>query len=78
MGGFDERYVKLVLNFSAQTSSNNVQDIIEGRLEKRTKGTFGPPGGRKMIAMIDDLNMPVKARKFFLRLVLCSAHTLTP
>ena len=75
MGGFDERYVKLVLNFSAQTSSNNVQDIIEGRLEKRTKGTFGPPGGRKMIAMIDDLNMPVKPGTFFC-VSFCAARTL--
>ena len=52
--------VRLNMNMSAQTSSNNVQDIIEGKLEKRTKDNFGPPGGRKMITFVDDLNMPQK------------------
>ena len=28
----------LTINMSAQTSSNNVQEIIEGNVEKRTKG----------------------------------------
>ena len=60
LNSFDESIAKLVLNFSAQTSSNNVQDIIEGKLEKRTKENFGPPGGKKMITLIDDLNMPQK------------------
>ena len=29
-----------VLIFGLQTSSNNVQEIIEGKVEKRTKGTY--------------------------------------
>ena len=53
-------YVRLAMNMSAQTSSNNVQGIIEGKLEKRTKDNYGPPGGRKMISFVDDLNMPQK------------------
>lgn len=32
----------MIINFSAQTSSNSLQDTIEGRLEKRTKGVFAP------------------------------------
>lgn len=31
-------YSLLVINMSAQTTSNNVQDIIENKVEKRTKG----------------------------------------
>lgn len=43
-----------------QTSSNNVQDIIESRVEKRTKGVYVPLGSKKMITFMDDLNMPAK------------------
>jgi dynein heavy chain len=31
-------YSLLVINMSAQTTSNNVQEIIENKVEKRTKG----------------------------------------
>ena len=43
-----------------QTSSNNVQDIIESRVEKRTKGVYVPIGGRKLLTFMDDFNMPAK------------------
>ena len=33
-----QQFSVLTINMSAQTSSNNVQDIIESRVEKRTKG----------------------------------------
>lgn len=45
---------------SAQTTSFNLQDAIEGRLEKRTKGVFAPIGGKSLITFLDDLNMPAK------------------
>jgi len=58
---FDEdRTAKLIMNFSAQTSSPGVQKIMEGKLDKRTKDTYGPPAGRNMITMVDDMNMPQK------------------
>ncbi|CAH8605754.1 unnamed protein product [Dicrocoelium dendriticum] len=50
----------LTINMSAQTSSNNVQSIIEGRVEKRTKDTFVPIGGTRMLTFMDDFNMPAK------------------
>ncbi|KAK1153304.1 dynein heavy chain 2, axonemal [Acipenser oxyrinchus oxyrinchus] len=50
----------LTVNMSAQTTSNNVQDIIESRVEKRTKGVYVPVGGKKLITFMDDLNMPAK------------------
>nr|XP_039250408.1 dynein heavy chain 2, axonemal-like [Styela clava] len=54
------KYNTLTINMSSQTSSNNVQDIIESRVEKRTKGVYVPLGSKKMITFMDDLNMPAK------------------
>ena len=54
-------YASCVVNFSAQTSSNSLQDVIEGKLEKRSKGTFAPPGGKRMVVLCDDFNMPQKS-----------------
>ncbi|XP_074657783.1 dynein axonemal heavy chain 2-like [Tubulanus polymorphus] len=53
-------YSVLTVNMSAQTSSNNVQDIIESRVEKRTKGVYVPIGGKKLLTFMDDFNMPAK------------------
>ncbi|XP_042770547.1 dynein axonemal heavy chain 2 isoform X3 [Panthera leo] len=50
----------LTVNMSAQTTSNNVQSIIESRVEKRTKGVYVPLGGKSMVTFMDDLNMPAK------------------
>ncbi|KNC97489.1 uncharacterized protein SPPG_07404 [Spizellomyces punctatus DAOM BR117] len=50
----------LLINFSARTSSNGLQSIIESKLEKRTKLTYVPCGGKHLITFIDDFNMPMK------------------
>ena len=60
LGALDESFVSSNLNFSAQTSSTRVSDGFEARVEKRTKDTFAPPGGKKLIMFIDDFNMPEK------------------
>lgn len=43
---------------TVQTTSNNVQHLIESHTEKRTKGVFMPAGGKKMVCFLDDLNVP--------------------
>lgn len=52
--------IRVALSLPQQTSSNQVQDLIESRVEKRTKGVFVPIGGRKLITFMDDFNMPAK------------------
>ena len=37
-----------------------LQDIFETNLEKRAKNLFVPINGKKLIAFIDDMNMPTK------------------
>ena len=56
----------MMINFSAQTSSNSLQETIEGKLEKRTKGVFAPQGGKRLVCFIDDLNMPQKSKFGFI------------
>ena len=55
-----EKWSTIFVNFSAQTSENMTQDIIDAQLIKRRKGVFGPTLGKNAIIFVDDLNMPVK------------------
>ncbi|XP_055585529.1 dynein axonemal heavy chain 10-like [Uranotaenia lowii] len=53
-----ETFIILNLNFSSRTSSMDVQKTIEAAVDKRTKDIYGPPVGKKLVAFIDDMNMP--------------------
>jgi dynein heavy chain len=55
-----EKYIVLNANFSSRTTSLDIQRNLEANVEKRTKDTYGPAAGKKLIVCIDDLNMPQK------------------
>ena len=56
--GTPENIVYAFVNFSGKTTTKNLQDAFEGNLESKRKTLLGPPGGKKMIFFIDDINMP--------------------
>lgn len=53
-----ESYMGRSFNFSSATSPFQFQKTIESYVEKRLGNTFGPPGGRKLIIFVDDINLP--------------------
>mmetsp|Transcript_30720 Transcript_30720/g.59916 ORF Transcript_30720/g.59916 Transcript_30720/m.59916 type:complete len:4305 (+) Transcript_30720:116-13030(+) len=52
------KYIPMMLSFSAQTSANMTMDIIDGKLDRRRVGVYGPPPGKQCCVFVDDLNMP--------------------
>lgn len=56
----DNAYSFMIINLSAQTTSNKLQEIIESKLNRTTKKKYRPFNGKKAVIFIDDLNMPKK------------------
>ena len=55
----DPLSLSLTLTFSAATSAELTQEMIESRLEKRQRGSYGPQGARqRLVLFVDDLNLP--------------------
>ncbi|XP_078090943.1 dynein axonemal heavy chain 3-like [Mustelus asterias] len=57
-----EKYAICQINFTAQSSANQTQDIILTRLEKRRKPASGSQLEKRVCVFVDDLNMPAKEK----------------
>lgn len=44
--------------FNFYTTSAMLQRILEKPLEKKAGRNFGPPGTRRLVYFVDDMNMP--------------------
>ncbi|KAL8275069.1 hypothetical protein Esti_000948 [Eimeria stiedai] len=60
LSSLPENYEAHLMTFSAHTRVNQMQDLLEAKVEKRRRGVFGPPAGKTGVFFIDDLNMPRK------------------
>jgi len=56
-GGGGE-FIQGTINCSARTRPHNIVSLLETSLEKKRKSLLGPPGGKRMLLFIDDINMP--------------------
>ncbi|VDN97799.1 unnamed protein product [Rodentolepis nana] len=54
--GEDFVVVNVPLNY--YTTSEMLQRVLEKQLEKKTGRSYGPPGNKRLVYFIDDLNMP--------------------
>jgi len=69
-----ETYLLLMVNFSSRTTSLDVQRNLEANVEKRTKDTFGPPPGKRLLIFIDDMNMPQVSKKITLKFTIAATE----
>lgn len=58
LASLSEDYIVTNIPFNFYTTSQMLQAVMESPLEKKTGKKFGPPGMKKLIYFIDDLNMP--------------------
>ncbi|XP_066570660.1 dynein axonemal heavy chain 11 [Amia ocellicauda] len=58
MSGLSEDYMVSKVPFNYYTTSAMLQKVLENPLEKKAGRNYGPPGNKRLIYFIDDLNMP--------------------
>jgi len=51
-------YATAVINLNSYTDATTLRDIMQQYVDKRSGRNYGPPGGKKLVYFIDDLNMP--------------------
>ena len=55
---FGDDYMITNVPFNFYYTSEMLQKVLEKPLEKKSGKNYGPPGNKKMIYFLDDMNMP--------------------
>ena len=58
LASLNEDWLAVSVPFNFYTTSEMLQGILEKPLEKKAGRNYGPPGSKKIIYFIDDMNMP--------------------
>jgi dynein heavy chain len=58
----DDTWAYYQLGFSAQTTAAQTEKIVDGSMDKKRKGVYGPKYGKEGVIFVDDLNMPQKEK----------------
>jgi dynein heavy chain len=58
LNGLSEDFMVTNIPFNFYTTSEMLQRTLEKPLEKKAGRNFGPPGTRRLIYFVDDMNMP--------------------
>ena len=58
LGHMDEEYIVANVPFNFYYNAELTQKIMEKPLEKKAGKNYGPPGTKKLIYFLDDMNMP--------------------
>ena len=66
LNSLDGTWEAQFLTFSARTSANQTQDLLDSKVDKLRKvgnTVFcGPPGGKRYAILVDDMNMPMREK----------------
>ncbi|CAF3393401.1 unnamed protein product [Rotaria sp. Silwood1] len=71
LSSLNEDWLAVSVPFNFYTTSEMLQSILEKPLEKKAGRNYGPPGSKKIVYFIDDMNMPEVDQYYT-----CQPHTL--
>lgn len=58
LAGLPESFNIANVPFNFYTTSEMLQKVLEKPLEKKAGRNYGPPGNKRLVYFIDDMNMP--------------------
>lgn len=58
LNSLSEDWVVVNVPFNFYTTSEMLQSVLEKPLEKKAGRNYGPPGAKRLVYFIDDMNMP--------------------